>query len=205
MTPNRSTGRKWPGLAPFDEEGSWNANVSSAKFSADGSLLVISWGLSTYVFDVATGKEIQKVPADASIQPVAISPDRKRLATAALNGKPMQQRWASGVSWTEYPKETNLTVVDFPSGKPIWTQPLPSKFFGELAFSPTGKYLLVARSPDNQIPHFRSASGKLVHTIEGVPAIGWSQSPIISPDGKRLACGMADTSVLIWELPQSYR
>ncbi|MGA2254897.1 MAG: WD40 repeat domain-containing protein [Thermoguttaceae bacterium] len=196
----KPSGDEQPRLVPFNEE-SWNGNVTDAKFSSDGRLFAISCMRSIYCFDVDTGKELQKVPTDARMRPFAVSSDHQRLAAAVVAGKPMDQRRPTG----ELHQETNLTVVDLSSGKEAWKQPLPDRFFGQFAFSPDGKYLLVAaRLPNDQIRIHQSATGKLLYTIEHVPAISWS-GPILSPDGRRLACGMADTSVLIWDLPERYR
>ena len=89
--------------------GRWNDNISDARFSPDARWFAISWMRSVYFFDVATGKEIQKLPADARMRPFAISPDRKRLATAVVAAKPMEQRLASGGVRFGLPNETNLS------------------------------------------------------------------------------------------------
>ena len=80
------------------------------------------------------------------------------------------------------------TQVDV-SGSDVWA----------LAFSPDGKTLAATRGWETgQIHLYEVASGREVRAIN-TPAI---RTPALtfSPDGSKLVCGMADTSVLVWDL-----
>ena len=68
-----------------------------------------------------------------------------------------------------------------------------------LAFSPDGKTLAATTGWETgQIHLYDVATGKELRTIE-TPSL---RSPALAftPDGKRLVTGMADASVLIWDL-----
>ena len=112
-------------------------------FSPEGKLLALSHARTIYFFEVETGREIRKVSAELGMRPFAISPDGKHVALAAAVSKPIETRLASGGILTGQPAETRLAMVDLASGKETWTTPLPSEFYGQLAFSPDGKHLLV--------------------------------------------------------------
>ena len=68
-----------------------------------------------------------------------------------------------------------------------------------LAFSPDSKTLAATSGWETGQTHlYEVATGKEIRTIN-TPAI---RTPALtfSPDGSKLVCGMADTSVLIWDL-----
>ncbi len=199
------TGDERPHNDPFDDEDEIGANLE-ATLSGDGRLLAIGWRQAIYCFDADTGEEIRKIAASVGMWPFAISADGKRLALAAAAGPPMKELLASGGAMLGPPKETELKVLDVSSGTVLWKQPLPQRSLGQLAFSSDGKYLLAGmRSPNNEIRMVESATGKTVYTISHVPPINWGRSLVLSPDGEKLACGMTDTSVLIWDIPQNKR
>ena len=68
-----------------------------------------------------------------------------------------------------------------------------------MAFSPDGRTLAATTGWETgQIHFYEVATGREVRTID-TPAIR-TKALAFSPDGSKIICGMADTSVLVWDV-----
>jgi len=136
-----------------------------------------------HVFDMKSGKEKRKFPsADSIATHTAVSPDGKRLLASA---------------WGAYQiKNHPVMLLDAATGKVVQRWVLPSSVGGPVAFSADGRVFATAvEEPNRQILVYEIASGKVRHTVQGYRGRVWSLA--FFPDGRRLASGQSDSTVLI--------
>jgi eukaryotic-like serine/threonine-protein kinase len=157
------------------------AHVWSIGFGLDGTVLATSGALGTMVklTDVANrspwGQPIRGVEGSFPPQPMAVSPDGRRLAT----GSPEQL----------------VRVWDISSGRLVASSPERVRFLHALAFSPDGD--LVAYSDERGSVFLWDTSGvrplrKLV--ARDAPA----NTLAFSLDGRTLASGHMDHTIRLW-------
>jgi WD40 repeat protein len=110
------------------------------------------------------------------------SPDGKRLASWTQNGNRIRV-WdvKSGCLYREFQREADCS------------------FTGALGFSPDGQSLAIGtEGPEDAVELWELASAKLRRRFQGhkreVTALAFS------PNGRLLATGSIDTTVLIWEI-----
>jgi RNA polymerase sigma factor (sigma-70 family) len=170
---------------------------SAAMFFAGGrKLAAIDSGL--HIIDVASGKETGRVGRADRDGLVAVSPTNQTLAITRPGSPIAFKRMGNGES-TDVHSSAKIVLLDANTcgenhqidiaGSDVWA----------LAFSPEGKTLAATSGWETgQIHLYEVASGQELRTID-TPAI---RTPALtfSPDGSKLICGMADTSVLVWDL-----
>jgi WD40 repeat protein len=132
------------------------------------------------LWDVATGKEITRLPVD-SADKMVFSPDGSMLATA----------W-DGVSLWE--AITGQLVVHLKDEE--------GRGHKAIAFSPDGKLLAVMSgatdSEADEIRLWEVVTGKVRAVFPG--HLGGTLSLAFSPDGRLLASGGTDTTVMVWDV-----
>lgn len=154
------------------------------------------------VADLDTGKRVFDAEAGDLVAP---SPDGRLLAVAGDSTD--DQRYAirgggrgnhrTGLS--PKPAGGTIRLLDATSGQEQQAMKVEGSKVWALAFSPDGKTLAATSGWElGQIHLFDVATGKETRTIDG-PAF---RSPALAftPDGSRLITGMADGSVLVWDL-----
>ncbi len=163
---------------------------TSPIFSPDGKCLLIGMGEKYYLFDTASGKEMVQYDLNtrSATSKMDISPGSKYLLSRA-----------SGVSMVDQPLHSLLSLTELATGKMIQRWQLPGAAAAPVAFSPDGRmFATTADETQKAILIFEIASGNIRHTIGGLPSKVASLA--FFPDGKRLASGMGDSTILIWEL-----
>ncbi len=154
-----------------------------------------------FVFDTGSGKEtIQFSLGKGSPTRLAISPNGRWLLsrengdnavtlTDLTSGKTWQRLLVPG---TAYP------VAFSPDGR-MFAAPVdgPEKKSGPATKSLTGP---AAKGGPRQIHIYEIASGQLRGKFDTVPSDVWPLA--FFPDGRRLASGMGDSTILIWDLVQ---
>jgi WD40 repeat protein len=148
-------------------------------FSPDGHMLVgVSCDL-VICWDVANGTEMHRWSHLRATAALAVSPDRKLLAS--VGGE------------TE---DRAIHLWDVTTGKELHTLKGHQRGVTSLAFSPDGK-TLASGNPFEQHRLWDVAAGKLLHEFEeGEGGLGLA----FSPDGKLLATGSMNGAVRLWEV-----
>jgi WD40 repeat protein len=89
--------------------------------------------------------------------------------------------------------------LDSESGKEKLQIEVPGSEVWALAYSPDGKTLAATTGWDKgQIRLYDAATGKQTQLINCAPLR--TSAFAFAPDGQRIATGMTDTSVLVWDL-----
>jgi hypothetical protein len=164
------------------------------RFSPDGSILITLEGSTDKTIDfweTATGKKAHTISTKEDIRCLALSPDGKVLATGSdkITLYPLSWDKASSV------QGGTPRLVAYP---PHWG-------ITALAFSPDGRVLASSSSSDHAIYLWETASGKERARFQGhgIAAASasldvWSLS--FTVDGRRLASGSFDSTILIWDV-----
>jgi WD40 repeat protein len=176
-----------------------------AAFLAGGrrlAVLGISNGLQ--VTDLTAGKVLFQI---RHANRFAASPDERTLAVTSI-GTHSELEWTSEGEGSRTPTlkkiatDGTIALLDGETGKEMLRMAIPGSEVWAMAFSPDGKILAATTGWETGRIHlYEVATGKEIRTI-ATPAL---RCPALAftPDGKRLVTGMADASVLIWDLPSN--
>jgi RNA polymerase sigma factor (sigma-70 family) len=150
--------------------------VSTADIHSDGRQTFDD--RSVRVWDVASGRLVQKIEGVRPHGTVAVSPDGRVLAV--------------GGTWGQ---ETTNSVRfwDLATGKELEDRRLPGT--SAVAFSPDGRSVAAA---DRDVRVIEAATGKVVQTF--VSGAGTVNGLTFTSDGKRLISAHDDGTALVWDL-----
>lgn len=178
--------------------------LQHARFTADADRFFLSDRQSIYVFDVESGREIDKVTPQDSLNNFHVSLDGSKLVTVESRRPPPDPTVPD--AQRSRPKYL-LKVHRLPSKEKVREIELPGSVGQALAFSSDGR--LVATHINiwkRDQPTRRWISVWDLETGGEVARIDAYDKPVsrvaFSPEGKRLASTHGDTTVLVWDLGQ---
>jgi len=183
----RPDGMKMPGDdADVRERMEMDLITGGNAFTPDGKTFVLGAVGNFHLFDTASGKQRAKLPSEQRFHTeVAISANARNILTSADGANQSNTH--------------PLALWDLSSGKQLWRTTLPGFPAGSIVFSPDGRmFASSVDEPKRQILVYELASGKVRHTISDIP--GTVRSLAFFPDDRRLASGLTDTTILIWDL-----
>lgn len=139
--------------------------------------------------DLATGELSLSFPTlEGQTWPLAFSPDGRLLASVNSNFKRRKK---------DDPASTgaNLLLWELATAAEVLSLPMTGQH--RVAFSPDGR-LLAFTAPGREIPVWDLAQHRVVRRFKGFDAeVTWLA---FAPEGRRLVSGLADSTLLIWEV-----
>jgi WD40 repeat protein len=144
--------------------------------SSDGKMLATASRDNTAkLWNLSTGQLHATLPHKAEVLNLAFASDGQLLATGS--------------------EDATARVWDVQSGQLKWTLRHRGTPWS-LGFSHEGRFLFTAADNEHAVKMWSIMTGRLVATLSGA-----RYPSTVSPDGRTLATGAKDNSVLIWDIP----
>jgi WD40 repeat protein len=178
-----------------------NGLVYIIAFSPDSKTLAIGSDDNTArLWDVQTGKQLQKLEHDDRLNAVVFSPDGKTLATGSNDNTARLWDVQTGkqLQKLEHDNAVNPMFLELDNGTDSNKQQMTLEFNNAVhavAFSPDGTKLATA-SEDSTARIWDAKTGKELHRLEHDGSVG---AVAFSPDGTELATTSTDKTDRIWD------
>ncbi len=222
LTPHKET-RVW--RLPIGEEIlTINEDIKSLAISPDNRILVTSNKFETQLYDINSGGEPTQLPVPQFVGAVVVkfSPDGTILATGgaqdevilwnAITGEKLsvlKEPMVGYASFFAFTQDSNVLAVKYSHSLRFWDLKTKQKRnmslanqmrrFDELTFSPDGKLILVGSwnfAKGGQIQLWDVIGERKLFTLDAHS--GHIDTLVFSHDGKTLASGNRDGTVLLW-------
>lgn len=187
-----------PALAPPSRPGEvWcmgekGAAVIAVAFTSDGRYLLSAAGSTLYLREAATGREVRRMQAPATVNGAAVSPDGSLAASVGAK--------AGGRS--------DVVLWELATGREVRRLVGHEEDVNGVAFSPGGKSL-VSGGDDGLVRVWSVATGKEKWRFEISAVIPTVYCVAYSPDGSCVAAGTFanghDKSIWVWDVKDGER
>jgi WD40 repeat protein len=169
-----------PGLNRFEV----TFGFGEPAVTPDSKTIILDLAGDYHFIDVASGKETRRLHhGGRSLGPLRVSPDGKYLLADTFGQPPGNTR--------------DVFLRDLATGDAIRLT-LPGRRPGVIAFAADSRSFAAVATEPGEIRIFETASGRERRRIGGLR--GHVTSLAFFPDGRRLASGLSDSTVLIWDL-----
>ncbi|MEA1951787.1 MAG: WD40 repeat domain-containing protein, partial [Planctomycetota bacterium] len=188
---------------PFGRDGIIGV-IKQAMFNADATQFFLGDEKSIYVFDVESGREIDKFKLEDSLSTFHVSPDGGKLITLEHRRLKPDPK-ATGLQAKRPGILYFLRILQLPSKQKVRQIELPGRGGYTMAFSSDNRLVAVeihVRKPDKPTRRWIGVWDlEMGNEVACVDAYDRSVSSLaFSPDGRRLASSHRDTTVLVWDL-----
>ncbi len=178
----------------------YEQKFKAATFFAGGDkLAVIGFDSQLHIIDAQHGPEIGST---RSATRFAVSPDQKAFAIATDGPEPRPDKITRKNDLSSggfFSTSGTIILLDSQTIKEKLRIEVDGSEVWAMVFSPDGKTLAATSGwKSGQIHFYDVGNGRETRTID----TGAIHSSLLafSPDGTQIVCGMADTSVLVWDL-----
>ncbi len=188
---------------PFGSEGIIDV-TQQAMFNADGSRFFLGDKKHIYMFDVKSGREIDKFKLEDPLSTFHVSPEGDTLVTLE-NRRLMPDPKAKGID-AKMPRIVDfLRTIHLPSKRKIREIKLPAHTGMTMAFTTNERFAAIELHTREQMKVTSRWIGVWdLETGNEVARIDTYGEPVsrlaFSPDGRWLASSHRDTTVLVWDL-----
>jgi RNA polymerase sigma factor (sigma-70 family) len=176
-------------------------DVDQAVFSPDGRSVALIGEGWVQVMDLANGdRRFKETSGDWSLLlKAAFAPDGQSLATV----RPGPSKVDQGADRSHSsPPTITIVWLDSRTGQVRREIEVPESYVKSLAFSPDGQSLAVGTLSVHPVRGiirlFRLRDKQEIQTIEA--PCPWIEALTFTPDGRRIVAGLADTSIVIWDV-----
>ncbi len=188
----RPTGIKIPGADDDDDF----FHLEEVELSPDASRLVVCVQGKIFVFDVASGRELQVLEHDGGhITSVTFAPEGKRLLVCAW-GRSREIKLPGGGARFTAERDHTAAVWNLETGKVETTVLHPEGSIGDGAFSPDGKRFAVVSGRNVSKVTVFDATGHVTAILPNIS--GRVQRLAFLSDGYSLVTALEDTTALVW-------
>lgn len=191
----------FPGIRDLVPPAVGDHRIVRAAFLPDGNTMAVISFTGLHVLETGTGQEIQHAEGG---DPILASPDGRLLAVAISMGKLERKRedrmFERRMAAHRVEEPASLVrLLDPSTGQESGRIVVDAGRIWAMAFSPNGRTLAVTTGWEaGRIHLYEVRHGEEIRRIDGPPLR--SVALTFTPDGSRLVSGMADGTVLVWDV-----